>query len=200
MKNMQKAIIFILPIIIMSSILVLFYINGITRIDNYIVYNVTKNMSYSTIEAMKIITNSCSAIIFLLTILLVILTGKNKKIGIFFLLDLVICYLLNTIIKNIVARQRPLDYMLIDESGYSFPSAHSMLAVAFYGYLAFIIIKYIKNSSIKVTCLILTVFLTILIGISRVCLGVHFPSDVVGGFLIGYLYIILYLHIVKKYI
>lgn len=200
MKKIYKYLILSLPLVIIISLLIIFLLNDIVNVDNYIISNITKNLSYSMIEIMKIITTSCSAIIFLLIILLVMLNSKNKKLGMFFLLDIIICYLINLFIKNVVARPRPFKYMLIYESGYSFPSAHSMLAVAFYGYLIFIVLKYIKRKDLKIFCIAMIVFLTILVGVSRVCLGVHYPSDVLCGFLLGYIYILVYLKIVKKYI
>ena len=56
---------------------------------------------------------------------------------------------INLILKLIFSRQRPLEYMLIDESGYSFPSGHSMVSIAFYGFLIYICYNLIKNKAAR---------------------------------------------------
>jgi len=176
------------------------YINGLKDTDTLITKTVTDNISHSTIETMKIITTTCTIVAFMLVIVLVILCSNNKFLGLFYFLNLVICYVLNFVIKLIVSRDRPLEYMLVLEDSYSFPSAHSMLAVAFYGYLAYIAIKYLKNKWGKFFAVFGCVVLTLLVGISRVCLGVHFTTDVLCGFLFGYVYLLIYIKIIKKYL
>ena len=195
-----KIILISLPILFCLICLSLMYINGLRNTDTLITKAVTYNISHSTIEAMKIITTTCTAIAFMLVIVLVILCSNNKFLGLFYFLDLVICYVLNFVIKLIVSRDRPLEYMLVLEDSYSFPSAHSMLAVAFYGYLAYISIKYLKNKWGKFFAVFGCIVLTLLVGISRVCLGVHFTTDVLCGFLFGYIYLLIYIKIIKRYL
>jgi undecaprenyl-diphosphatase len=90
-------------------------------------------------------------------------------------------------LKNIIKRQRPDEINhLVYQSGYSFPSGHATLAVIFYGLLAYFLIKKIKHWESKVGVFLLSVFLIFFIGLSRVYLGVHYPSDVLAGFLLGF--------------
>ena len=200
-KNKILNIILIsLPIIFCVTLLGLIFVNGIRDTDILITKNITENISHSTIEIMKIITTTCTAIAFMLVIVLVILCSNNKFLGVFYLLNMVICYILNFIIKILVSRSRPLEYMLIFEDNYSFPSAHSMLAVAFYGYLAYIAIKYVKNKYLKVLSVSGCVILTLLVGISRIFLGVHFTTDVLCGLLFGYIYLLIYIKVIKKFL
>ena len=148
----------------------------------------------------KFITNTGSAIfIIILTIILVIVI-QNRKIGISIVLNLIIITVLNLLLKNIVQRPRPTEFRLIDETGYSFPSGHSMVSMAFYGFLIYLIYKYIKNKNLKILLITILLILPILIGISRIYLGVHYTSDVIGGFLISVSYLIIYTRIVKKFI
>ena len=83
----------------------------------------------------KFITNFGGAIFLaVLTIILFILI-KNKKIGVSIFSNLVMITALNQLLKNILQRPRPTEYRIIEETGYSFPSGHSMISMVFYGYL-----------------------------------------------------------------
>ena len=87
----------------------------------------------------KIITQFGGVIILVTISILSLIVMKNKKIGIFIGLNLAIISLLNWILKVIVQRPRPTEFRLIDQSGYSFPSGHSMISMAYYGYLIYLI-------------------------------------------------------------
>lgn len=148
----------------------------------------------------KFITNFGGAIfLIILTITLFILI-KNKKIGLSIILNLIVITGLNQILKNILQRPRPTEYRLIEETGFSFPSGHSMVSMAFYGYLIYLIYKYVKNKDLKWISIMLLSILICSIGISRIYLGVHYTSDVLGGFLISLSYLIVYTLIVNRYL
>ena len=79
--------------------------------------------------------------------------------------------------------------------GYSFPSGHSMISMAFYGLIIYYVWKNVKNIKIRnITCILLSI-LILLIGISRIYLGVHYASDVLGGFIISIAYLIVFITI-----
>ena len=148
----------------------------------------------------KFITNFGGAIfLIILTITLFILI-KNKKIGLSIILNLIVITGLNQILKYILQRPRPTEYRLIEETGFSFPSGHSMVSMAFYGYLIYLIYKYVKNKDLKWISIVLLSILICSIGISRIYLGVHYTSDVLGGFLISLSYLIVYTLIVNRYL
>ena len=148
----------------------------------------------------KFITNFGGAIFLaILTIVLFILI-KNKKIGVSIFSNLVIITALNQLLKNILQRPRPTEYRIIEETGYSFPSGHSMISMAFYGYLIYLIYKYVKNKYVKWISMALLSLLICSIGISRIYLGVHYTSDVLGGFLISISYLVIYISAVNKFL
>ena len=134
-----------------------------------------------------------------LTVILFILI-KNRKTGLVIGINLVIVTLLNQLLKFILQRPRPTDFRIIDESGSSFPSGHSMVSMAVYGFLIYLIYKNVKNKYLKVVLISLLSLLIVMIGISRIYLGVHYTSDVLAGFLLSISYIILYIKFVNKFV
>lgn len=144
----------------------------------------------------KIITQLGSAIF--LIILSIIILILNKKIGLLVWINLFSSTILNQILKYVIQRPRPTEFRLIDEIGYSFPSGHSMVSAAFYGFLIYLIYKKVKNNSLKILLIISLSITIFLIGISRIYLGVHYTSDVISGFLISITYLIMFTSILKS--
>jgi len=90
------------------------------------------------------------------------------------------------VLKLIIARGRPMPSLAaIDAPGYSFPSMHAACAMAMYGFLAYMIYKLLQPLHHRAPLVAIIVILIALIGFSRLYLGVHYPSDVAAGFLIG---------------
>lgn len=94
--------------------------------------------------------------------------------------------LLNKLIKHVVARPRPEDVThLVEEGGFSFASGHSVASMLVFSLLIYLIRKNFKN---RTAANVLTVVLAVpmfAVGISRVYLGVHFPTDVIAGWCLG---------------
>ena len=143
-------------------------------------------------DILKIITNLGSAFVLITITILSLIILKNKKIGLCITLNLALSTLLNVLLKNIIQRPRPEGYRLIEETGFSFPSGHSMVNTAFYGLLIYLIIKNVKNKKLKYALSILISILILAIGFSRIYLGVHYTSDVLAGFLISVAYLIVF--------
>ena len=148
----------------------------------------------------KFITNFGGAIFIITLMITLFILIKDKKIGLSIFLNLVIATTLNQLLKRILQRPRPTEYRIIEETGYSFPSGHSMVSMAFYGYLIYLIYKYVENKYIKWTLIVLLSILICSIGISRIYLGVHYTSDVLGGFLASISYLVIYISAVNKFL
>ena len=146
----------------------------------------------------KFITNFGGAIFLSIATVTLFLLIKNKKIGLSIISNIVIITVLNQLLKRILQRPRPTEFRLVEEKGYSFPSGHSMVSMAFYGYLIYLIYRYIKNKYVKWTLITILNILICLIGISRIYLGVHYTSDVLGGFLLSISYLVIYISSIKK--
>ncbi len=106
--------------------------------------------------------------------------------------------LLMFLLKLIFQRDRPLTPLLEAAHGYSFPSGHALMSITFYGLLIFLVWLNIKNVWGKWSLTLLLAFLIIFIGISRVYLRVHYTSDVLAGFCVGLMWLLLSLWVLRK--
>lgn len=139
-------------------------------------------------QIMKKITYLGSVYFFLpigLIIFLYMLKKRNTEGMILVLLSTLGSYGLNFLLKNVFIRTRPLKYFLIEQGGYSFPSGHAMVSMSFYTTMTYLIVKS-KEKKQKVLW-ILNFLIVGLIGFSRIYLGVHWPTDVLMGYLLGYM-------------
>lgn len=105
--------------------------------------------------------------------------------------------LLMLLLKQLFRRKRPLSPLLKAAKGLSFPSGHAIMSVTFYGLLIYILQHIISNEGLKLLVIMLLVFLIIGIGYSRIYLRVHYASDVAAGFIIGLLWLIISLAVLK---
>jgi membrane-associated phospholipid phosphatase len=101
------------------------------------------------------------------------------------------------LLKQLFQRKRPLSPLLKAAKGLSFPSGHAIMAVTFYGLLIYILQHTIESDWMKWILSTLIVALIILIGFSRIYLRVHYTSDVLGGFIIGLLWLMISLAVLK---
>lgn len=99
--------------------------------------------------------------------------------------------LLNKTLKWYFKRERPDILPVILEKGYSFPSGHSMGSLLFYGSLAYLLVHILQGTWAKILSFLGLILLILLIGTSRIYLGVHYPTDVVGGYSIGIAFLVL---------
>jgi undecaprenyl-diphosphatase len=94
------------------------------------------------------------------------------------------------LLKNLFKRQRPTIPLLEHAKGLRFASGHALMSVTFYGLLIYIIFKSVENKPLKWTLISLLIILIALIGISRIYLRVHFASDVIAGYCVGFLWLV----------
>lgn len=116
---------------------------------------------------------------------LVLLFRKRLMQAILFMLGMLATSGANTALKSTYARERPDQVPLIPADGYSFPSGHAMGAISLYGFLLYFTLRSQLSSRVKREFALLWTGLILLIGFSRIYLGVHYPIDVAAGFSSG---------------
>ena len=176
-------------------ILTLILNGNISNFDNSIYSLISNMISNNMTYFMKLITFLGSAYTIVTITILFILFGKDKK---YFSINLISIFLLNQLLKRIIQRPRPVDINIINESGYSFPSGHSMVSMAVYGLIIYYIYKNMNNKRLKWILILLLSILILLIGFSRIYLGVHFASDVLGGFILSLIWLIIFILIIDN--
>jgi membrane-associated phospholipid phosphatase len=160
----------------------------IEAFDSAVYSGVSNFMTPSVTEFMKGITFLGGVQwISILTAIAVILflVFKKYSLGLYVLFTVALGGGFNWLLKEYFKRQRPAIEALVEQGGYSFPSGHSMGSFIFYGALAFAVFRLYDHTWSKVLGAAVLLFLVFLIGISRIYLGVHYPSDILGGFSAG---------------
>ncbi len=149
--------------------------------------------------ATKLSNPEVMIVIAIISILFCIKLIKNKKLSLGIILNLAGITVINQILKFIFRRERPTGYRLIEMSGYSFPSGHAMASLAFYGLLIYITKRLVKNKYLKILLITINIAIIILIGVSRIYLGVHYLSDVLTGYSISIIYLLITTKLLNKY-
>lgn len=103
---------------------------------------------------------------------------------------------LNQVLKFIIQRPRPSGFRLVDVSGYSFPSGHSMVSMAFFGLLVWLVWKYEKDKRMRFWLSLGFSAIIVMMGISRIYLGVHYATDVIAGFCLSVVWLALYTRLI----
>lgn len=197
--HMYEIVCIVLLLCAFSLIVWRVYSGGVTRIDEYVKGMVTGLQTESSLTFFRYVTKlgSGSGIVSVLAVSLFLFWKKRYYVAmIIYPLAILSTHLINKGIKGIVKRDRPTINEALDALGYSFPSGHAMLSIVTYAFLAYIIAANVKSAAVKYIVTIVAIVLIFLIGLSRIILSVHYPTDVLAGYCMsGVLLIIaIYLH------
>jgi membrane-associated phospholipid phosphatase len=131
-----------------------------------------------------------AALAILTTLALVILLLARRWLwALLLLLATGVAELFMAVLKLLVARPRPpLEDARIVEAGFSFPSGHATAAATFYGTLAYLLIRCMSPDWLKALIGVTAALIVLAVGVSRIYLGVHYPTDVIGGWIIGFVW------------
>jgi len=158
----------------------------ITNFDQIIISKVQGAESDNLTAIMKFFSLIGSGLVvsILAIIMLAVLAKLQYRRELLFYVGILLgSTILNTVLKLIFQRVRPTIHRIVEVNGYSFPSGHSMAAFTFYGIIIFLLWKHIPNFYWRIIMIAVGSVMILAIGISRIYLGVHYPSDIVGGYL-----------------
>ena len=139
-------------------------------------------------SVMKSFTGLLDIPVLLVMTLIVTAFAPGKAPGRCVAANLIGSLVLNVVLKQIIQRPRPDGFRLIAETGYSFPSGHSMISMAFFGLLVWMVWTYEKDRRFRL--------IIVMVGVSRIYLGVHYASDVLAGFCVSLIWLAFYTKVV----
>lgn len=149
-------------------------------------------------SAMIAITNLAAIPTLLVVLLVMAALVPGWKPATCAVVNLVLVVCLNELLKQIVQRPRPEGYRLIAEQGFSFPSGHSMVAMAFYGLFIWMIWRNERDACLKWLKSAGFAAIILAVGFSRIYLGVHYFSDVLAGWCVSYLWLVFFTQVLAK--
>ena len=141
---------------------------------------------------MEAFTSLASVVVLAVMAAVIAALAPGKAPGWCVSVNLVCVVALNTVLKFIVQRPRPDGFRLISETGYSFPSGHSMVSMAFFGLLIWMVWRYHRRDVMRLVWCVVFGLVIAMVGISRIYLGVHYASDVLAGFCVSFVWLVFY--------
>ena len=189
LNNLKKYIVPIILLVVLIVISILVSFNIFDSFDKMImnhIYDIRGN-KYNVIFWISRILTEMGYYYFIIGLLILVGIYFKFRKRIWVLAGTVLANLgINSLIKIIIRRPRPLNTeMWMKESSYSFPSGHTATSVCLYLLLFLIAYKTIDNKIIRRILMTLSIFAIIIVPITRLIMGVHYPTDVLGGILMG---------------
>lgn len=192
MKNKQDYFIkssFAFLFFVMLGYTVRYYPTSLVTVDDTIQNLIRGSLPSHLTQFFKIVTvlgNVFSQMI-LVTFFAIFFVYKKWKVEALFLItNGLVSGLVVMLFKLIYQRLRPSLEHIVYAGGFSFPSGHALGSMMIYGALLIIFLGRIKSQQWKYLISFVMIAIIILIGLSRIYLGVHYPTDVLGGFICGF--------------
>lgn len=165
------------------------------QIDHYFQHVFWVEQGDFLYQMMRVITEAGSVLFLTIATVIVViyllLRKKNKWMILFFAVNMIGISIITRVLKEIFKRERPEILEQFDGTGFSFPSGHSTGAIAFYGFIIYMIWKHNLRKWLKWLFIIILASLAILIPFSRVVLGVHFFTDIVAGIALSFAWLMM---------
>lgn len=136
----------------------------------------------STMQVFTALGDTKVVMLLIVAVTVFLLLGlRNRRQAYFFFFAMIGTGVLNQTMKSIIKRARPEFHRLAEAVGYSFPSGHTMMSFSFYALLTFLLWRHIRSAAGRFFLVIFSIFMFGMIAVSRIYLGVHYPSDILGG-------------------
>ena len=159
----------------------------VATIDQFLSARISLRPDSDSVGFFVLITSFASTPIYVLVVLLAALSCWVRQ-QCYIIVGLLIATLSSTtvtyLLKHVLERERP-DNSLLAVQTFSFPSGHATTAMALYGFIAYLLIRFNQNFAQKIRITTIAILFILLIGLSRVVLNQHYLSDVLGGYLVG---------------
>jgi membrane-associated phospholipid phosphatase len=200
MKNRKFMILLCLLILALTGLWVILIVNGyvpyidrwtrelIGILDNSIIYDVFQFLT--KLGSGTFLTPFVIVMAIVIGVLL-----KNWFAAFVFASGTLMTHVLNILIKQMVDRERPSISVALDAEGYSFPSGHAMISIVCYGLLVYFLGEKMRSTKAILVTQIIFALLIFLIGISRYIINVHYLTDVLAGFGVGFLCLIGFIYL-----
>lgn len=154
--------------------------NAIHTIENQVVFSIMKFISFI---GSGYFLFPAVGVAFIYAIL-----KKKYYISKLLLVSSLGCWMVNHLLKLVFNRTRPLDFFLVQQGGLSYPSGHSMVSMSMYLTFAYLLCRSDRFKDKKRLVYALALTYVLIMGLSRLYLGVHWPTDIIGGFAVGFVY------------
>ncbi len=186
MKKREK-LLKILPLVLFALLALCIHASFMIRFESWVYHRAVSKMTPAFTSSLKFITHfGDTAAVLVFCLLLIAVKRTRKTVAIPVASAVILSTIINSLLKNLFARQRPNILRLINESSYSFPSGHAMITATLYTMLILLAFWFLKNRMLKALITAVCLFMILAIGFSRIYLGVHYVDDVIGGWLIGF--------------
>jgi undecaprenyl-diphosphatase len=163
------------------------------RFDEAVRAAINQHASPALTSLMRFITFFGSTIFILavgICVVLYFIWIKWRHAALLFTITMAGALVLNGTLKLLFHRARPEPFFgMVAPTSYSFPSGHALYSLCFYGTLAVIMGSRLRSPAIRLTGWVVAVSLILLVGISRIYLGVHYPSDVLAGYMTAFIWV-----------
>ncbi len=199
---MKKKLSIIILLVLFITLTILVSFDYLETFDTFIYNALISLKSDSMTNIFKFITFFGSTLFIVLAtvgLFLYFIIKKDKVKALLIGSMVIVSTIINNLIKIIVRRERPAVLHLVVEESFSFPSGHMMASVTLYGLLFYLVLKSNLKKGLKIFLGTILIILPILIGLSRIYLGVHFASDILGALLMSSLLILISTNIIDKY-
>lgn len=196
---MKKENIILISLIILFLIITGLVITDVTLSIDHAVYDFLISFKSNKLTYFFKFFTKFANVKTIVIIVLLFLIIKRNVLSFYPLIVAVDVELLNLLLKFIVKRDRPNILQLVTVDNYSYPSGHAMMSMGVYGCFIYLIYKYVKNKKVKIIGISILSILILLIGISRIYLGVHYFSDIIGGYIASICYLIIFSKVIRKW-
>ncbi len=184
-KKRQIAIV-VVPIVLFILLAIAIQSEFISGFENWTYSEIVEHMSPTLTRVLKIITHLGDPIsVIVICLILLALPHFRKTYSLLISINVILQVFINYSLKLLFARERPDILQLVTEKSYSFPSGHAMINMGLYLMLSICIYKTVKSKKLKYVFICILMIFPIIIGLTRVYLGVHYITDILAGWSLG---------------